>query len=62
MLIREFTRPEFLEWECHIRVRMPKYSHAIKIRMSARTKQEATNLIRAQYGKDTQILYVRRAL
>jgi hypothetical protein len=62
MLLREFTRSSFIEWDCHIRVKMRHYSHAIRIKMSARTKQEATNLLKAQYGKDTQILYVRRAL
>ena len=62
MLLREFTRPEFIVWEAHIRVRNRTYSQAIKIKITARTKQEAHKLIKAQYGPTTQLIYVRRSL
>lgn len=61
MLLRELKQNTFTVFNAHVQVRHKNYSQWIPVQISARSTQEAKQMLQAQYGKDSKITGLRKS-
>lgn len=61
MLLRELKQTGFILFSANVQVRHRYYSQWIPVQISARSTQEAKQMLQAQYGKDAKITGLRKS-
>jgi|AntAceMinimDraft_5_1070358.scaffolds.fasta_scaffold18097_4 hypothetical protein len=61
MLLRELKQSNFSMFDATVQVRHRNYSQWIPVQISARSTQEARQMLLAQYGNDTKVTGLRKS-
>lgn len=60
MLLRELRQTKFFIFDANVQIRHRTYSQWIPVQISARSSQEAKQMLQAQYGNDAKISGLRK--